>query len=235
MGDMDARAVLDDVQRLGSRVRADQHLTSAALLMGGLVTLVGVPFTDDFPSGMAMAYWGVALPVGFLALAAWLQLQRRRTGVGAQAAVWMTAGIGLAMAPLLLFPASTFYILPVVAVALVTAGIVRRQSTLTVWGVVALLLTPFWIFLTFPFLTAPLSGVGIGLLVLALWRRDGWLAAIAAVFTGLAVLDGFFVLSNALHHLGMPDAIAALLPPQAMLGLLLVAAGLLAWRRELSQ
>jgi hypothetical protein len=163
-------------------------------------------------------------------------------------------GLTVISAPLTLprlFPwGDVFWLLAGPAGFLVTGWWYRRQQTRsgigegrgswTVAGVsilLALALLPVvWI--------APLPIVGAGLLVLAVLQRNRYLAAWAAVLGLLGGLERFFVLSNRLNDLAYwlgwfqePRGQELLLDLASLivfvaLGGLLLAAGLVAWRRE---
>jgi len=230
MEEIEARAVLADVDRLEGRVRADQQVTPAALTAAALVTAasaaaLGHPFLV-WPVGQA-----AAVLVGCLGLAAWFAVRRRRSGVGTAALPAWTAGIGVALAAgTLFFPALAAAVVGL-GLGLAVLGLVRRQLAPGLWGAGLLLTWQLWTYLAIPLALAPLLGVACALLGLALWRRDGLLAVVALAYGILVALWSFQTLANLGYRLGLDgtlnDAVSAAVP------LLVVAGGaVLAWRRD---
>ncbi|MGY6501778.1 MAG: hypothetical protein ACXIVQ_12925 [Acidimicrobiales bacterium] len=85
------------------------------------------------------------------------------------------------------------------------------------------------VFLPFALLGAAMALVGVGLLALAIAQRDPVLGVCAGLYTAVAVLEPFSVLSNRLDAIGL-DAGSRI--PVAAVAVVLVAAGLVSLRRE---
>ena len=201
MSQLDWRAGLGHEEQWGVDARHDQHLSSAALVMSGLVLLVGEVLEAAFPDVPSMpepfygwTYWTGALPIGFLGLAAWLQFQRLRTGQGAWAVPWVSAAVGISLGLLVYFPyLFTPLFLVAGGVALIVVAIAQRKLVPAGWGVGLLLLIPLSLRLALVF-WYPAVPLGLGVLVLALCRREAWLATVAAAFSGFALLTSFGLL-----------------------------------------
>lgn len=191
----ETRAVVERLEQLKSRARADRRATSAPLFTFGVLTLVGAPLADDL--GWGWLYWLLAAPAGFGFLA-WRQRWRAaRTGVGGghDPYGWLVVGWAL---------------------SLVVLG----------------LLSAF----------APLLGITAGLLVVARWQRNRYLAVCAVVLGVVGTLEvPFSAVSNRLYDLA--DALGLFRTESgyfswsrqlvvALLGAFLLGAGLVARRRE---
>jgi 4-amino-4-deoxy-L-arabinose transferase-like glycosyltransferase len=234
MADVDAQVLLRDVEHLRQRARRDRHAASAPLLLAGVVTVGGAPLADTTPLAWGWPggwYWPVALPVAVLLLAWWYRRQRDHTGVGPRFGRLVAALAALAVALVVALPFAVFYLFVILAVTLLIAGAVRRSWRQASAGLAVLVLSPVSGFLMLP-ASIPLFVVGLGLLALGVWQRDGFLAGAAVACAVLAVLDRFLVLGNALDRLGVPEGAPVEVVTQAALGLLLIAAGVVAWRRE---
>jgi len=190
----DARAVVEHLEQLKSRARADRRATSTPLFVFGVLTLAAAPLSDDL--GWGWLYWFLAAPAGFGFLA-WQQRWRAtRTGVGGSDPYGKVL-IG--------------WILSLVAVAVLAS-------------------------------LAPLLATTVGLLVIARWQRNRYLAVCAVVFGVIGMLEiPFFTISNRLYDLA--DALGLnqshygyfSWARQLVVGLLaafLIGAGLVAYRRE---
>jgi hypothetical protein len=101
----DPRRLLSDVQSLAHRVRLDQRLTWVALLVLGVVTLVGIPFDwfgiklDCAPDGSCifarrgvLYYWPPALLLAYGAIAVAYVRTTRARGVGARVLPYAITG-----------------------------------------------------------------------------------------------------------------------------------------------
>jgi hypothetical protein len=101
----DPRRLLSDVQSLAHRVRLDQRLTWVALLVLGVVTLVGIPFDwfgiklDCTPDGSCifarrgvLYYWPPALLLAYGAIAVAYVRTTRARGVGARVLPYAITG-----------------------------------------------------------------------------------------------------------------------------------------------
>jgi len=191
----DTRAVVDRLEQLKSRARADRRATSAPLFTFGVLTLLGAPLADDL--GWGWLYWLLAAPTGFGFLA-WRQRWRAaRTGVGGGHDPYGGLVIGWVLSLLLLGLLATF---------------------------------------------APMIAITLGLLVVARWQGNRYLAVCAVIFGVLGTVEvPFYGISNRLPDLA--DAVGLLTSESgyfgwwrqvvvAMLGAFLVGAGLIARRRE---
>ncbi|MGN9813387.1 hypothetical protein ACTMSW_29045 [Micromonospora sp. BQ11] len=101
----DPRRLLSDVRTLAHRVRLDQRMTWAALLVLAAVTLIGIPF-DWFgmrvrcdPSGACtfarrgvLYYWPPALLVAYAAIAFWYVRAARARGLGSRVLSYVISG-----------------------------------------------------------------------------------------------------------------------------------------------
>ncbi len=190
----DTRAVVERLEQLKSRARADRRATSAPLFTFGVLTLIGAPLADNL--GWGWLYWLMAAPVGFGFLA-WRQRWRAaRTGVGGghDPYGWLVAG----------------WVLSLVVLGLLAAF-------------------------------APMIAIATGLVVIARWQRNRYLAVCAVLFGVVGTLEvPFYAVSNRLYDVA--DALG-LLPESgyfgwwrelvvALLGVFLLGAGVVALRRE---
>jgi hypothetical protein len=115
----DARALLDDTERLRRRARADRHPSSVPLLVFASLTLFSAPFSAT-PQLWTFShlYWVVAGPVGFLLIGWWYRGQAVRSGVGQGRGSYLLAGASV-LAALVLVPFLLMAPLPAVAAGLV--------------------------------------------------------------------------------------------------------------------
>jgi hypothetical protein len=132
----DARALLDDAERLRRRTRADRHPSSVPLLVFAYLTLFWAPLavTPRFLT-FSHLYWVVAGPIGFLVIGWWYRRQEVRSGVGQGRGSYTLAGVSVLLA-LLLVPFLWFSALPAVAAGLVAIAVLQRNLYLAFWAVV---------------------------------------------------------------------------------------------------
>ena len=140
----DARAVVEHLEQLKSRARADRRATSTPLFVFGLLTLLAAPLSDDL--GWGWLYWFLAAPAGFGFLA-WQQRWRAaRTGVGGSDPYGKVV-IGWVLS--LLAVAILASLAPLLATTVGLLVIARRQRNrylavcALVFGVVGMLEMPF--------------------------------------------------------------------------------------------
>jgi hypothetical protein len=160
----------------------------------GLPVLGGNPLQGSFFLGY---YWLVALVGGYLLCALWYRRHARLAGLQTPAHGYVTTGVVLTVAALLLPPLSRFAALRWLAV-LWPGDLVFRG--------------------TFPFLI-----IAAGLCVLAWAERSRVLAATALVYSGAALLASLYDVSNLVAPLGWspagswPSSLANVLLPAAVL------------------
>jgi hypothetical protein len=188
---IDTRAVVDRLEQLKGRARADRQATSAPLFTFGVLTLLGAPLSDNL--GWGWFYWLLAAPAGFGFLA-WRQRWRAaRTGVGGGHDPYGWLVIGWVLSLMLLGLLASF---------------------------------------------APMIAIALGLLVVARWQGNRYLAVCAVIFGVLGTVEvPFYGISNRLPDLA--DAVGASGSLSwsrelvvAMLGAFLMGAGVIARRRE---
>ena len=110
----DPRRLLADIRALAHRVRLDQRMTWAALLVLAAVTLIAIPFdwfglkTDCHPDGSCvferrgmLYYWPPAMMLGYATIAVWYLRAARARGLGARVLPYAVTGVVTA----LVFPA----------------------------------------------------------------------------------------------------------------------------------
>jgi hypothetical protein len=186
----DTRAVVDRLEQLKSRARADRQATSAPLFTFGVLTLLGAPLADDL--GWGWLYWLLAAPTGFGFLA-WRQRWRAtRTGVGEGHDPYGWLVIGWVLSLMLL-------------------------------GLLATL--------------SPMIAITLGLLVVARWQGNRYLAVCAVIFGVVGTVEvPFYGISNRLYDLADAVGVGYFSWSRqlvvALLGAFLVGAGLIARRRE---
>jgi hypothetical protein len=130
----DARALLDDTERLRRRARADRHPSSVPLLVFASLTLLGAPLAIAQLWPLGQSYWLLAGPVGFVAVGWWYRRRQVRSGVGQGRGSWTIAGVSVLLA-LVLLPILWISPLPAVAAGLVAIAVLQRNAYLAVWAV----------------------------------------------------------------------------------------------------
>ncbi|HEV2917954.1 MAG TPA: hypothetical protein VG673_01740, partial [Actinomycetota bacterium] len=130
----DARALLDDTERLRRRARADRHPSSVPLLVFASLTLLGAPLAVGRLWPLGQYYWLLAGPVGFVVVGWWYRRQQVRSGVGQGRGSWTIAGVSVLLA-LVLLPILWISPLPAVAAGLVAIAVLQRNAYLAVWAV----------------------------------------------------------------------------------------------------
>jgi hypothetical protein len=221
----DPRRLLSDVRNLAGRVRRDQRLTHAALLVLAAVTLMAIPFDWIFMkvhcdgSGCMFArrgmlyYWPPALLIAYgLIVASYVRAARTR-GLGARVLPYAITGAATAVVLTAAYTAAAAYF-----------------PTHPPFGGGPL---PFW-WIVVDRLIAPWGLIGLALLVLAgvernvalLWFTLGYLALVLLVLPTTDGIDlpgwtvpSFMSGSNTQLRLSMT-------PSQLIVGLLLLAGGL---------
>jgi hypothetical protein len=218
----DPRRLLSDVRALARRVRLDQRMTWAALLVLAVVTFAGIPFdwfgmkvhcvsdgSCEFARRGMLYYWPAALLLAYGIIAFCYLRAARARGVGARVLPYAITGA----ATTVVFPAAWL------AVALYLANHPVPDHPMPYWGFVL------------DRLVMPWGMIGVALLVLAWLERNvalllftlGYLAMVLLV---LPMDNGFGP-----PHWGVRANMAV---PQLVAGLILLlgAAGFAAARRR---
>jgi hypothetical protein len=130
----DARALLDDTERLRRRARADRHPSSVPLLVFAYLTLLGAPLAVGRLWPLGQSYWLLAGPVGFVVVGWWYRRQQVRDGVGPGRGSYTVAGVSLLLA-LVLLPLLWFFPLATVAAGLLAMAVLQRNPSLAFWAV----------------------------------------------------------------------------------------------------
>lgn len=174
----DPRRLLSDMRALAHRVRLDQRLTWAALLVLAVVTFAGIPFDwfgmkvncqPDGRCGFArqglLYYWPLALPLAYTAIAVCYLRAARARGLGARVLPYVITG------------AATTVVLPAawVAVSLYLADH-PEPGPLPYWGLVL------------DRLVMPWGMIGVALLVLAWLERNVALLLFTLAYLGMVLL-----------------------------------------------
>jgi hypothetical protein len=174
----DPRRLLSDVRALAHRVRLDQRMTWAALLVLGAVTLVAVPF-DWFgmtvhcrPDGCEFArrgmlyYWPPASLLAYGAIALWYLRAARARGLGARVLPYAITGA----ATTVVFPAAWL------AMSMYLSSHPVPDGPM-----------PYWL-LVLDRLVMPWGMIGVTLLVLAWLERNVALLLFTLAYLALVLL-----------------------------------------------
>lgn len=175
----DPRRLLSDLRALTHRVRLDQRMTWAALLVLGVLTLAAVPFdwfgmtvrcAPDGPCEFArrgmLYYWPPATVVAYAAIAVWYARAARARGLGARVLPYAVTGAVTAV----VFPAAWL------AVATYFADHPLPSEPL-----------PYWWFVV-DRLVMPWGMIGVTLLVLAWLERHVALLLFTVAYLVLVLL-----------------------------------------------
>jgi hypothetical protein len=135
MDGSDARALLQDTERLRRRARADRHPSSVPLLVFAYLTLFGAPLAMSRLWPLGQYYWVLAGPVGFLVVGWWYRRQQVRAGVGPGRGSYTLAGVWVLLA-LVLLPVLWLSPYPAVAAGLLTIAVLQRNLWLGFWAVI---------------------------------------------------------------------------------------------------
>ena len=158
----DPRRLLSDVRALAHRVRLDQRLTWAALLVLGAVTLVAIPFdwfgmkvhcrpdSCEFARRGMLYYWPPASLLAYAAIAFWYLRAARARGLGARVLPYAITGA----ATTVVFPAAWL------AMSMYLSSHPVPEGPL-----------PYWL-LVLDRLVMPWGMIGVALLVLAWLERN---------------------------------------------------------------
>jgi len=175
----DPGRLLADVRALAHRVRLDQRVTWAALLVLAAATFAAIPFdwfgmkvhcladgSCAFERRGMLYYWPAALPLAYAAIAACYLRAARARGLGARVLPYAITGA----ATTVVFPAAW------VAVALYFSGHPVPDHPL-----------PFWWFVL-DRLVMPWGMIGVALLVLAWLERNVALLLFTLAYLALVLL-----------------------------------------------
>jgi hypothetical protein len=131
----DARAMLEDTERLRRRARADRRPSSVPLLVFAYLTVLGAPLAAGRLWPLGQYYWLVAGPVGFLLVGWWYRRQQVRSGVGHGRGSWAVTGAVVLLA-LLQLPVLWLSPFVTVAAGLLGVAVLQRNPYLACWAVV---------------------------------------------------------------------------------------------------
>jgi hypothetical protein len=175
----DPRRLLSDVRALAHRVRLDQRMTWAALLVLAAVTLVGIPFdwfgmkVNCHPDGSCelarrgmLYYWPAAMLLAYAAIAFCYVRAARARGVGARVLPYAITGA----ATTAVFPAAWF------AMQIYLSSHPVPEGPLPYW---------WWVL---DRLVMPWGTIGIALLVLAWLERNVALLLFTLAYLVLVLL-----------------------------------------------
>ncbi|XVU30092.1 hypothetical protein ACQPZJ_24270 [Actinoplanes sp. CA-054009] len=210
--DGDPRRLLADVRALARRVRVDQRMTWAALLVLGVTTLLAIPFdwfgmrVDCRPDGSCtfarngmLYYWPAAMLLAYAAIAVWYLRAARARGLGTRVRPYAITGA----VTTIVFPAAWL------AVFLYFRSHPYPDGPL-----------PYWYFVL-DRLVMPWGMIGVALLVLVWLERNVGLLLFTTGYLALVLLvlpmnDGF-----ASPHFGIRTGMAL---PQLIVGVVLLLA-----------
>jgi hypothetical protein len=241
MRDDSGQTLLGDVEKLRTRVRRDHRSASVPLLVFGALTLIGVVSASAGPRAPVNDpshgwVWAASALVGFLVVAWWLRRRRTATGVGRRSAEVVCLVLAVTVALFAAYPPLGFWAAYAGGfgggIGLVVVGLTRRNLVVGLWGLLVLVLTPVLGPVPLFASSHPALLVGAGLIVLGVSQRSRLLVACAVAYAVLGGLNALGVFLNVPYHLGLPDTIPAAAIAAALPGLLLLSAGLFAWRRE---
>ncbi|MEU8816695.1 hypothetical protein [Actinoplanes sp. NPDC048796] len=208
--DGDPRRMLAEVRALSRRVRVDQRMTWAALLVLGATTLLAIPFdwfgmrvdchadgSCEFARNGMLYFWPAAMLLAYAVIAVCYVRAARARGVGARVLPYAITGAVTAV----VFPAAWL------AVFLYFRSHPYPDGPL-----------PYW-YLVLDRLVMPWGMIGVALLVLVWLERNLALLAFTAGYLALVLLilpmnDGF-----ASPHFSLRAGMAL---PQVLIGLVLL-------------
>jgi hypothetical protein len=206
----DPRRLLADVRALAHRVRADQRMTWAALLVLGAMTLVAIPFdwfgmwVNCLPDGSCqfarrglLYYWPAAMPVAYAVIAVIYVRAARARGVGARVLPYAITGAVTTV----VFPAAWL------AVYLYFRSHPYPDAPL-----------PYWYFVL-DRLVMPWGMIGVALLVLAWLERNTGLLLFTAGYLALVLLVLPMNFGFGPPHFGIRTGMAL---PQLIAGIVLL-------------
>ncbi|MEU4689062.1 hypothetical protein [Actinoplanes sp. NPDC023714] len=208
----DPRRLLADMRTLAHRVRLDQRMTGAALLVLAAATFAAIPFdwfgmqVNCLPDGGCqfarngmLYYWPAAMPLAYAAIAVIHVRAARRRGVGARILPYAITGAATAV----VFPAAWIAVQLYLADNPVPAGPL-----------------PYW-YLVLDRLVMPWGMIGVTLLILTWLERNVPLLLFTLAYLALVLL----VLPMN-EGLAFPDIRASMAAPQLVAGAVLLLAGL---------
>ena len=208
--DDDPRRLLADVRALAHRVRVDQRMTWAALLVLGVMTLLAIPFdwfgmkVDCQPDGSCafarrgmLYYWPFAMVLGYVTIAVCYVRAARKRGLGTRVLPYAITGVVTTV----VFPAAWL------AVTLYFRSHPYPDSPLPYWYVVL------------DRLVIPWGMIGVALLVLAWLERNVALLLFTAGYLALVLLVLPMNVGFGPPHFGIRSGTAA---PQLVVGIVLL-------------
>lgn len=223
-------ALLDEMTVLRREARKTRHAYWFPLLVFGLLTAGALPFyvVPPMPAGVSNSsfaqlwlpglstlsglsqpdlgfYWLAALPAGLVATMLFYRWHANRVGLQTSARGYLITG-------------AVLFVLAVL-VPLVADPPVQHWPSALRW--VDILMVPTGWNGTYPIVI-----IGIGLLVLARDERSRALAIIASVVTAVALVSGFYDVSNLLYYMGWSISISTSgLPDMVPCAAILLACG----------
>jgi hypothetical protein len=146
MGTSESFETLGEVGRLRKLAWADRRPSSVPLFIFGALAILSAAFELSDLSVWRLVYWLMAGPTGFLLCAAWYKHHRIATGVGAGRGSYLTTGVVLLMAFVIVIPL-WIVALPTIGFALLVIAVRQRNIYLaicaTLFGVSGFLVSIF--------------------------------------------------------------------------------------------
>jgi hypothetical protein len=206
----DPRRLLSDARALAHRVRLDQRVTWAALLVLAVVTFVGIPFdwlgmkVHCLPDGGCqfarrgvLYYWPAALLLAYATIAVCYVRAARARGLGARVLPYVLTGAALTVVFTATWVAAALYF-PSHPMQL-NQGILVLDRLIAPWGTIGVaLLVLAWLERNVALLVFTLGYLAMVLLVLPMnegWNIFGW--GIQAAFALPQLVSGAMLLLGA--------------------------------------
>ena len=208
----EAMEMLATAQTQRRRARADVRGEWFALVLFGILTLVGAPLyaqqlsfgPSTFP--WADLYWIVAGSLGYVTVVVYYRRREAERGIGSSLAPYVWVGVGLFF--------FTFGVLsPILSLVPHVGGPAYAEAV----RFIPRFAYGLWLIPGF----APIVAIGAGLLPLAWVERSPSLAVFGVCFSVVATLCGIYFFDNRLHLAAWYQSILDVLA----LGVVLVAAG----------
>ena len=148
IADTSSNDALDEVMRLQKRAWADRRPSSVPLIVFGSLVILYAPLINGGGFGPRFLYWLIAGPVGFFLCAAWYRHRRTVTGVGAGRGNYLTTGVVVLAAFVLVIPL-LIMALPTIGLALFVIAFMQRNTYLAVCAIFFAVVGFFATILTF--------------------------------------------------------------------------------------